>query len=395
MVKQLFFRSGIYFVGLIKVKLLSTLLFIILARLLLPHLFGRLTYFFTLLSLVTLVSDWGMIQWFMVHRTPENEEKLIDRVTQARFFTFICSLALFGIFSFVFRQFTLTESLLFVSFLFPESFMSVVDGYYLVRHRSMMIALKQFFKYLGPLIFVFLFSGSYSLLGVMFSFLLSSWITMMWYVPKQFYQFTTFSFGQIKQTLKESSTYATLLFTSAIYSRGDTLLLGTQLGSSAVGLYSAGYRYLDAMSMFPTALSQNLFHLSARQHFTKQTVLTMVATMSVIGLLFGGFLYFFSNILTVGLLGQAYAQSEVVVRIFGVVTVLLFINSPLSTLVQSSTLVKEFIPWGILNTFLNIALNIVVIPIAGVVGAAFVMLFTETTGLLINLYFVRRRLRLT
>jgi len=41
-----------------------------------------------------------------------------------------------------------------------------------------------------------------------------------------------------------------------------------------------------------------------------------------------------------------------------------------------------------LNTAANIALNILIVPKYGISGAAFVMLFTECTGLIINLGFV-------
>lgn len=394
MVRQLFLRSGVYFSGLVAVKLLSTVLFIFLARFLQPELFGKFAYFMTLLSLLTVVSDWGLVQWFQIHRTNGNEDSLINQVTNARLFTLCISAIIFILYVSISRVFSIYESILFLILLFPEAITSVVDGYYLVRRRSPVIALKQFSKYLFPVLYILFFKEVLTVEGVIWVFLISSIFTAIWYVPRKYWNLSQISLEKIKTTLKGSSAYALLILTSAFYSRGDAVILETKLGHAVLGLYSAGYRYLDAMSLFPAAFSQNLFHISS-QHgvIHKSRVLTMTAVMGGIGLVFGGFLYLFSNFLTVGLLGQAYAGSEIIVKIFGVVTVLLFINSPLSTLVQSSTLVKKFLPWGIMNTFLNISLNVLIIPIAGGVGAAFVMLLTEATGLLINLYFVKLRLQ--
>lgn len=395
MVRQLFFRSGVYFSGLVLVKVLSTFVFIFLARLLQPELFGKLSFFLTLLSLLTLVSDWGLIQWFQVNRTVANEVAQIKRVSHARLFAAIASMGIFILYNLVFHVFTPVETALFVFAIFPEAFLSVCDGYYLVRHRSPMIAVKQLSKYLAPVLIILIYQHHVSLLSVMCSFLISSLLTCLWYVPSSYYPNFKVSRSQIFSTLSESSAYASLILTSAVYSRGDALILQNTLGNAAVGIYSAGYRYLDALSLFPGALAQNLFHLSTQKGtMTRSRVVTLTGVMTGFGLLFGVLLFLCSHFLTVGLLGQNYAQTEIVVKVFSAVTVVMFINSPLSTIVQSSTLVKKFLPWGVLNTTINICLNLVLIPIAGGVGAASVMLITECTGLLINVYFVRQTLKI-
>ena len=48
-----------------------------------------------------------------------------------------------------------------------------------------------------------------------------------------------------------------------------------------------------------------------------------------------------------------------------------------------------------MNTSLNILLNIVFIPYYGLIAASWIMLFTEITGLFINLYFVNKIYRST
>lgn len=174
------------------------------------------------------------------------------------------------------------------------------------------------------------------------------------------------------------------------------MILESKLGHEALGMYSAAYRYLDAVSLLPNTISQNLFHLSAQAgSMTKRSVLLLTMLMGSIGVIVGVVLFASSSLLTVGLLGSAYASSTAIVRVFSLVSVVLFINAPLSTLVQSSQWVKQFLPWGVANTVLNILLNLMIVPIAGGIGAAWIMLISECTGLLINLYFVYLRVRQT
>ena len=112
--------------------------------------------------------------------------------------------------------------------------------------------------------------------------------------------------------------------------------------------------------------------------------------MLLTGLTIGIIMFSSASLLSIGLLGPEYSPAINVIRILAVVVVMFFINSPLSTVVQSSDLVSKFLPWGIFNTLLNLVVNLILIPIYGVLGAATAMLLTEITGLGINLYFVKK-----
>ncbi|MEK7070661.1 MAG: polysaccharide biosynthesis C-terminal domain-containing protein, partial [Patescibacteria group bacterium] len=162
-------------------------------------------------------------------------------------------------------------------------------------------------------------------------------------------------------------------------------------GNTALGIYGAGYRFLESLSLIPTALAHNLFPIASKDGVvTKRQVQHITLTMTVFGVIIGLLLYLFSEYIILILLGVAYKQVIPILQIFSVVVVLFFISSPLTTIVQSSSMVKQFLPWGIGNTMLNILLNIALIPILGINGAAWTMLITELTGLLINIYFVHK-----
>jgi O-antigen/teichoic acid export membrane protein len=75
-------------------------------------------------------------------------------------------------------------------------------------------------------------------------------------------------FKKVKETLLSSYHYGLLIVSSFAYARGDALIIGFTAGNAALGLYSLAYRYLESLSLFPSAISQNLFHISAKKDGT-------------------------------------------------------------------------------------------------------------------------------
>lgn len=393
MVKSLFLRSGFYFLGLVFVKFFSTFLFIGVANVLSLQDVGTISFFLTVLSLFTLVGDWGLIQWYQVQFAQKNDVKLESVVGQARLVLLCIAMVVFFFYYLLTKPFTPFLSFLFVIMLIPEGLLSVSDGYYLVRKQTYKIVVKQFFKYTLPFLFILYYSSKTTVEELILCFLASSLLSLFWYVPRSYFSLVGFSWQRIKNSLKSSSSYASLLLTSAVYSRGDSFILDATLGRTAVAQYSLGYRYLDALSLFPSALSQNLFHLSAQKtNLNARKLIYITILMAGVGLVAGGALFGMSQFLSVKLLGSGYAETQSVISIFAAVIILMFINSPLSTIVQSSALLRSFLPWGIANTLLNIILNIVLVPTIGITGAAWSMLITELTGLFINIFFVHKRL---
>src|SRR3989344_3103028 len=336
MLSDLFKHSGIYFGGLTISRLLSTFVFILFARTLNPSSFGDLVLFHTLVLTITFFSDFGMNQWYQKMAHQENKDKLFGKIIHARIFTLISSLFLSFLFLYLTRSFSTSISLIFLIVLVFEAFSSIVDGYYLEKKQAGKLSLKtaaRMIVYLAGYILTF---QVFTFEVAVYLYLISSFVTAAWIFP----------WGQLKHL---------------------------------------------QLSPLPTALSHNLFPLSAKEStVTSQHLRKITLFMMLIGLLTSIVLYVFSDWFIVTIIGPAYIQAVPILKIFSGVVFLFFLNAPLATIVQSSKLLKKFLPFGIANTVLNIALNILLIPFFGVVAAAWVMLTTEITGLLVNLYFTRK-----
>lgn len=392
MIKGLFKRSGIYFAGLSASKVLSTLVFILFARSLRPELFGKFVLFNTLVLTFTFFFDFGLNQWYQKKAPTEDRKKLFIDLISARILMLLISFVIAVILLFITHSFSLLISVFFLMTLVSEAFLSVIDGYYLESQQSLKLSLKTGIRMVIYLLGYMVVREVFSFEFAVILYLFSSVMTLLWMFPwKNLKGFQMQPPKKIIHTLKSSHTYALLIFSSFAYARGDSLVIGYILKSTALGIYGGAYRFLEGLSLVPTALAHNLFPLSAKEsNISSKQLLKMTGVMTVAGVITGVCLYITSDVLILRILGEQYREAIPILRIFSIVLVLFFINSPLSTVVQSSKYIKSFLPYGLANTFFNIGLNIAFVPVFGITAAAWIMFTTELTGLLINLYFVKK-----
>jgi O-antigen/teichoic acid export membrane protein len=393
MIRNLIKRSSVQFFGTLLGKAISIIVFIFVARDTNPEIFGKIIFFITVVQIATIFADFGLNQYYQKQSNFLNKRKLINRVLNARLASLFLSIILVFLILITSQTLNLLISLLTVLLLLPEAALSIFDGFYLVKKQPSRIALKYISKIsllaITYLIFRKFIQADQLMSFVVVAWCLNSFITAMWFIPWKIIKNWQISFKNSFNTLKKSSKYAVLTLTSFAYARGDQMVIEYRAGSAALGLYNISYRYLETLSLLPASLSQNLFHISGREKgISLKQLLKILFLMAFLGVLAGIGLFYGSDFLTSGILGEAYSGGSYLLKIFSLVLFLFFINSPLATVVQSSKLINKFLPWGVANTLLNIALNIILIPIYGFEVAAWVMLLTETTGLLINLGFV-------
>lgn len=392
MITSLFKRSSIYLGFLTFSKLISVAAFVIFARALLPQQFGTLVLYSTLGQIAIFLGDFGLIQWYQKKAHKENPNDLFSFLINARILTLILSLAVTFIFLSSVPTFPPHIILVFLLTMIPDSFFSVVDGIYFHSKKSFKVSLKVGIRMTLLLLGFFFFRVNATYETVAYLYFIATTLTLAWYFPWRLLKyFKPQPISKSLSVLRSSSAYAFLVFTSYAYARGDSVVVGYSLGNAALGLYGAAYRFLEGLSLIPTALSHNLFPESTKEdNVSLKQVKKMTLTMFLLGTIIALMLYLNATLLIVTMLGQAYLSAVPLLKIFSLVTLLFFVSSPLNTIVLSSRLVSKFLPFGIANTLLNIALNILLVPFFGVIAAAWVMLATEMTGFLINLYFTKR-----
>lgn len=394
MIKSLFKHSTIYFSGLFISKVLTTVAWIVIARLFAPVIFGQVVLYLTFIQLSTYFANFGLNQWYQKQIENHQYQRglLFNKILNARLITLFLSLVILGFFLFFTKSFSLSAAIFTLLALIPDSLLAIGEGYYLEQKKGLRVSLKSAGMAIVILLTLPFIKQPFIFEKITAANLLAETITVFWFFP--WFELKSFCLIPIKQSfqlLRSSAHFAILIFTSFFYARGDHLMINYLLNTKALGLYGAAYRYLEALALIPTALSHNLFPISAKkQGVPFVTIIRIIVTMTFLGLLVSASLFFLADFLVISLVGSAYNQAVLPLKIFSFVLFLFFVNSPLSTVVQSSNHLKSFLPFGIINTVFNLLLNVIFIPIYGINASAWSMLVTETTGLILNIFFFKK-----
>jgi O-antigen/teichoic acid export membrane protein len=167
-----------------------------------------------------------------------------------------------------------------------------------------------------------------------------------------------------------------------LYLRLDNLFLGLFLNESSVGIYSAGYRFTEPFMLVSSSLSLSIYaSLSqyGKNDLSKnvsQTMFRILAT--VIGLsTVGALLLSFFAVRLLAMLSPEYYKSVTVLRILSLSIIFKAINAQLTAMINSRGKFSIITVIAIINLTINIALNLLMIPEYGIIGAAIAVTATE------------------
>jgi PST family polysaccharide transporter len=160
-----------------------------------------------------------------------------------------------------------------------------------------------------------------------------------------------------------------------VYMRIDQIMLASMVGDAGVGLFSAAVKISEALYFIPTAAMATVApaltaaHGRSRADHERQT-LQVMRILVWIALAVALILTCFSRLVILKLYGPAYAPAAAVLSIHAWIGVLMSINC-----VGSQWLVNEgYFHYNMYQTLVgavaNIALNLLLIPRYGIVGAA-------------------------
>lgn len=254
----------------------------------------------------------------------------------------------------------------------------------------------------NPLLGIFLLRAGWGVGGVLAGTVFSSLIVLFYFgvlakIKKIVWRFS-FEKEFFGHFLKEGGKFAFLTISSLFYLKNGIIILGRLKGEEAVGLYSAAYKLVEVGILFPNALALAFFPRVSRLVAAQKKKLAGVYSRSVlIAFLLALPLALISCLYpreTLGFLfGQEYRQAAAAFSILGFSLLLFFVNALPGNIIQSSKRLTAFLPWAGLNTVLNIILNFLLIARFSFLGAAYAILITEITGLILNNVFVVKILR--
>ena len=170
-----------------------------------------------------------------------------------------------------------------------------------------------------------------------------------------------------------------------IYMRIDQIMIGQMMGDKEVGLYSAAVRISEVWYFIPLAVVSSVFPAITLAKQKDETLYLkrlqkLCDLMVVLALLVAIPLTFFSNWLTVLLFGDAYflAGTVLAIHIWGGIFVFLGVGG--GVWYSTENLQKYVLCRTFFGVLINIALNYILIPLYGIVGAAISTILSQATA---------------
>lgn len=198
-----------------------------------------------------------------------------------------------------------------------------------------------------------------------------------------------FDFSIAKQLLKDSWPLIFSSIVTMIYMRIDQIMIKEMLGEYEVGIYSVAVRLSEAFYFIPTLITTSLFPaiLNAKKQSEKlyhQRLQRLYTFMVWIAIMIALPMTLLSDRLIILLFGQAYIASTKVLVIHVWAGVFVFLGVAFSKFLVAENFMNIQFQRTLLGAASNVFINLWLIPIYGVIGAAIATLLAQ---LIANLVF--------
>ena len=184
-----------------------------------------------------------------------------------------------------------------------------------------------------------------------------------------------YSWARTVEFLRDGWPLAFAMFAILIYMKIGQVMVGNMLGDRAVGNYSAAVRLAEVWFFIPSAVGASVFpsimkakaHSQARYRSRLQLSYNV---MSLVSIMIASVLSFCSSTIIHVLYGVQYSDAVPVLSIYAWATVPVFLGVASGQFLLAENLTKMSLYRTIAGSIVNIVLNLVLIPLWGIVGAA-------------------------
>ena len=201
----------------------------------------------------------------------------------------------------------------------------------------------------------------------------------------------SFDFGLVKKIIFESLPFGILTAISFIYFNIDILLIRYFFESFEIGLYTVATKLILGIILIPATFSRTLFpylsNLNAKSKSeTKLLVRKSLFYNFLTGLGLALIVFFSASFIIRVFFGDAYSGSVVVLKILSFFIVVSSVNMVLKTYLGASNNLKLFVNIMLIGIFINLVLNLFLLPLFYLSGAAIATVVSEVIVLFMLLF---------
>jgi O-antigen/teichoic acid export membrane protein len=291
-------------------------------------------------------------------------------------FVLLLLLCLVAPFSSAVKQLLLLQGL--VLFTIPFTFQ-----FYFRGHNQMhIVAISRFVQSMLYLIFVFTGVQSVTdLPRVPVYFAISSvlaFIPLVGILRKSFVGFHDVHWEQLRAYGLSAITVGAASICIQVYLNVDTVLLGILKTSRDVGLYTSAYKIVTFASAIPNLLFASFLpYLVSIKSMAKKEWKIFVLTMLIIGLPTGIIICIYAPELIALLYGSVYDGAVIPLRLLSLDIIAVFMSITFAQPLLLLGKEKKYLSIVAWSAGLNILLNLFLIPLYGMIGAALATIFAE------------------
>ena len=366
--------------------------YIFLARVLGKEEFGQYSFAYTFVVLWGFLMDWGFstIVTKRIVRNKENHQILFrDLFTKEIFvsITFLCLAAV----SLIFLKINFGLKVL-IGFMllgivldgYLKFFCGVYRAFEAMKYESILVVIQKVLFISLSILFILMGWPLYSLgISFLLSYIVSVGISTE--ILRKRFKISTVARGialSDKSTWKEGFSLCMVAFFTFVYFRIDILMLKYFHGDTEVGIYNAAYTLIQGLMLIPMAVLTATFPSFSKGWVSDvpklqkdyQKSFSLFLQLAFFIFLFG---FLWADKIIFALYTEVYQASAVNLRLLLIALVFIFPNYVLTQLMVATDSHDRYAFVAICCAFINVGLNLLLIPAYKGAGAATATIITE------------------
>ncbi len=381
---------------------LSAIFLIYVARHLGSADFGKYSFAFAFAGLFVIFTDMGLHTLFIkeVAREKEKAGKLMGNLLAIKFVLALITFFILFIIINLMNYPLETKRLVYIMGIFVmgtsllDLFNSLFRAFERMEYEALIMFLNRLVVVASGIFALYLGCG---LEGFAIAILAANLLTV---IPSSFLAFKNISTPVLeidmvlwKHLFKEATSIGLMMLFTTIYLKADTVILSIMKSDSAVGLYSAPHRLIEALIIFPTFFLAALFPVFTRFYQSSRDSLFKAYESSfkfllIIGLPMAVATTVMAEKFTMTIFGRGFINSAIILSILIWACLFIFLNTLLSYLIIAMGRQKlNIISFGI-SALTNVILNFILIPSYSYIGASIALVISQTILFALNFIFV-------
>jgi O-antigen/teichoic acid export membrane protein len=200
----------------------------------------------------------------------------------------------------------------------------------------------------------------------------------LWLITAKFYRLApSFDVGVWRDLIRTIYPLGGAMLLSLLYSKIVVQFLSSMMGFRAAGLYAGAARILDMTLVAPAILMAAVFPAVSRPDGRGRLQLSGLAILAGVGLVVGTTFMLAPAFILRAVCGSGFVESAPVLQTLGLCVPLMMVNFALTHYLIAQDLQLRYMGYCLVLFGLNVCLNVLLIPLFGIVGSAWATVVTE------------------